>query len=398
MRLIHTFNDPNLAQEFASFLLSQGIEYQLEQNINNDWGSTNYGNITTDLWIINEDDLDKVTDWFAEFDQNPFNPKFKVNTNPVELAPANLEEEPQTNPASHFSNKRIPGVPHLVPQQPLGPVTMYCLLLCILLFLFSGATTPEIENRGPLSNLLYPALMSPVKKALLYDYPYAFEVIDRFIETQGIEKLQGDTIAPEARELLEKVSHTPYWQGFYEKFLFHLKNPDSPWDFTVPMFEKIRQGEIWRVMSPAFLHSDLFHLFFNMIWLIVIGKQIEQRLGKWRYILFILLAGIFSNTAQYLMSGFNFLGFSGILCAMITFIWVRQKEAAWEGYQLQGATIGFILFFIFTMFALQLISFGLEVAEQATFTPGVANTAHLSGAFLGYFLGKIPYFSWRGLS
>lgn len=396
MRLIHTFNDPTLAQNFASFLSKKGVEYQLEQNINNDWGSPDYGNVITELWIISEDDLEKVTEWFAEFNQNPYEPKFQSTGEVVELLPTNLEEEPKKEPSSYFLHNRIPGATRIVPQQPLGPVTLYCLLACILLFLFSLASTPDIETRGPMANLLYPALMSPVKKALLYDYPNAFELIDRFIDAHGIEKLQGNTVTPEAKELMEQVSHTPYWQGLYDKVVYHLQNPDSPWNFNAPMFEKIRQGEIWRVMSPAFLHSDLFHLFFNMIWLIVIGKQIEQRLGKWRFILFIILTGIFSNTAQYLMSGFNFLGFSGILCAMITFIWVRQREAAWEGYQLQGATIGFILFFIFTMFALQLISFGLEVIQQTPFSPGVANTAHLSGALLGYVLGKVSYFSWKG--
>lgn len=396
MRLIHVFKDPVLAQTFAAFLAKKGVDYQLEQNVDKDWGSTDYGIVSTELWTINEEDLEAVNQWFAEFNHNPSDPQFQITEESFKQFPEEelLEKEPHI--LLEPENKDT--VFRRAPQQPLGPVTLYCLLTCICLFLFSLATTPEIKMPNQMTNIPYPVLLSPVKKALLYDYPEAFELIDRFVNTFGLEKLQDhQPLSPEGIVLVEKFAQTPYWQGMYDKIVSHLQHPEAPWDFNAPLFEKIRQGEIWRLMTPVFLHSDLFHLFFNMIWLIVIGKQIEQRLGKKRYIFFLLLTGIFSNTAQYLMSGSNFLGFSGILCAMIAFIWVRQKQAAWEGYQLQGSTMGFILFFICTMLAIQLISFGLEVYEQTPFSPGIANTAHLSGAFLGYVLGKMPYFSWRGV-
>ena len=44
---------------------------------------------------------------------------------------------------------------------------------------------------------------------------------------------------------------------------------------------------------PILLHADIFHLFFNMLWLIVLGKQIEQRLKTGRYVLFILLIAMY---------------------------------------------------------------------------------------------------------
>ena len=86
-----------------------------------------------------------------------------------------------------------------------------------------------------------------------------------------------------------------------------------------------------------------------MIWLAVLGRQMELRLGGFRYLLFILITGIISNIVQYMMSGPNFLGYSGILCAMLSFIWVRQKKAAWEGYVLQDSTMGFMLLFLITI-------------------------------------------------
>ena len=95
------------------------------------------------------------------------------------------------------------------------------------------------------------------------------------------------------------------------------------------------------------------------------------------------------------MSGSNFIGFSGVLCAMITFTWFRQKHAAWEGYDLLPMTMAFISLFVVAMFGIQLLSFFLEINGIAPITPGVANTAHLTGAFAGYLLARSNLFSWQ---
>jgi GlpG protein len=131
-----------------------------------------------------------------------------------------------------------------------------------------------------------------------------------------------------------------------------------------------------------------------MLWLLILGKQMERKISIPRYLLFMLLVGIFSNTMQYLMSGSDFIGFSGILTGMITFVWFRQKKAPWEGYQLQPATMGFITVFILGIAGLQMISFFMEISGARALAPQIANTAHLSGAFLGYLFSKVPFFAW----
>ena len=99
-------------------------------------------------------------------------------------------------------------------------------------------------------------------------------------------------------------------------------------------FEKIRQGEVWRLFTPCLLHFDFLHILFNMAWLWILGKQIEERIHWKKLGLLILIVGIVSNTAQYLVSGPSFLGFSGIVVGMAGFIWMRQRNAPWEGYPL----------------------------------------------------------------
>lgn len=390
MRLICTFDNQKQAYQLSAFLTSQGVENKLEVTKINEWDSPEYGNVTCRLWVYDEEQTDAAMKFADEFMQNPNDPRFHLSAHPFQKSsPILLKPDAIETP----SRKRIVGPP--AKEQPLGVVTLYTLMICILLLVVDTFTSPAYHN---ISRTIptTPVFTSSINKGLLYDYPKAYELIDRLVSSYGIESLQNpETLPQPGQNLLQQFNQTPYWQGFYEQFVEHVKQPEKPVAINAPMFEKIRQGEWWRLFTPALLHSDLFHLFFNMVWLVVLGRQMEQKLGSFRYLLFIVFTAVFSNTAQYLMSGANFLGFSGVLCAMLAFIWVRQRKAGWEGYQLDKNTFRFITVFILLMFALQNLSFFLEVYSNTFMPISVANTAHLSGAFMGYILAHLPFFTWH---
>src|SRR5690606_11843400 len=146
------------------------------------------------------------------------------------------------------------------------------------------------------------------------------------------------------------------------------------------LFARIRQGEIWRLISPVVLHSDLLHILFNMLWLWYLGRPIEHRIGPMRTLLLSLCVGVGSNTIQYLMTGPFFIGYSGIITGLAGFIWMRERKAPWEGYPLNKSTIFFLLFFIGAIFLLQVVSFCLQIFSSIKFAPSIANTAHITGA------------------
>ena len=220
-------------------------------------------------------------------------------------------------------------------------------------------------------------------------------VIDKLDRAFGIEKLRNlNDLPPDGQILLQKYRNTPYWKGFYEQVVAYFSD-STPFSINAPLFEKIRTGEVWRALSPAFLHQNIFHLFFNMIWLIVLGKLMEERLGALQFALFVVLTAVISNSAQYLMSGSNFIGISGVICAMLGFIFARQQRAPWEGYSLNPGVLSFMFFFIVAMVALQTLSFVLEVFWKESFVPGIANTAHVAGAIAGYLIGRSNLFGLR---
>lgn len=60
---------------------------------------------------------------------------------------------------------------------------------------------------------------------------------------------------------------------------------------AAPLFEQwglspaaVGQGELWRLLTSGFLHFGLIHIAFNMIALWVIGRDLEQVLGRVRFL------------------------------------------------------------------------------------------------------------------
>lgn len=371
MRIVGSFQDPRQALAFSQFLGKHEIAHQVELIQNSDWGSTEYGTRRCEIWVHEEEQWPEALKWYQAFVANPSDPLFEFDPHHV--------SGPVPPPKSHVDWNKL----------PIGWITRGILLLCCALFFSNMLFPPPAETTGQMPFILS---TSPIEKELLYDYPKAYEILNRLVDTYGLKSLSDpNTLPPAGQALVKEFSQTPYWQGFYTI----LEKKEVSLDANAPLFEKIRQGQVWRLFTPALLHGSLLHIFLNMLWLIALGKQIEEHLGPWRYIFFIIVTAIFSNTAQYFMSGANFIGFSGVLCAMLTFILARQHTAPQERYQLERPTIIFMLIYIGGMAVIQLFSFFLEAFAEISIPTGIANTAHLAGAVIGFVLGKLQYFSER---
>jgi membrane associated rhomboid family serine protease len=98
----------------------------------------------------------------------------------------------------------------------------------------------------------------------------------------------------------------------------------------------ILQGEVWRLFTPIFLHSErsLLHIIFNMLILYWVGRQLEERFGSREFVTFYLSAGVFAEVVNLAVEVAGLapfsrgLGASGAVTAALVlyaFLYPRQQ-------------------------------------------------------------------------
>ncbi len=384
MRTLAKFSNEEEARKFSFFLKKQGIANKIDVEKN-----------SFSLWVEDEDDLLKAQNFFDQWKRGALLlPEVRVEETPP---PENseMEEEEFVEDEEPFVEEEA-NAPELVPRPRRKHfiLTGLFFLLCILFFLIHLFQSYDWQT--PSKGIF---LDTPIQNALLYDNPSILQEVNQYLMEHPVAldiDLHKDfqKIPLEMQDMLKKGSALPVWPGLESYLKEKWKTPEKKLP-SFPMFEKIRQGQIWRLVSPAFFHENLLHILFNVLWLWVLGKQIESRLSKIKYLSLVLVIALFTNTCQYLMSGYKFLGYSGVIMGLVGFIWMRQKVAPWEGYPLSKSALLFIGIYILSLFVLQFFSFGLEVVGVHLFSANIANTAHISGGILGLILGRFPFFSRR---
>ena len=368
MRLVGTLQNENDARRLAGYLKRKGIENNCDVSFDAQSGHMSY-----QLWVHDEDRIHEAQSAFDQFMAGPANAAFDV---PITERYREPEEEP---PAEEIAPER----------KIRTPFTTFIMSLCALIFLLNLLEENSVFQESGVQNVL---LITPIQELLLFDLPPAIEELEKIIEKHQIQK--GGDLTVEVKAEIDELNKIPFWRGVYDWFLLKVTGKDTTLS-EGPLFEKIRQGEVWRLFSPALLHSQFLHILFNMIWVWILSRPIEQRIGVARLAALSLASGIGSNIAQYLMSGPFFIGYSGVVMGLAGFIWMREKIAPWEGYPLNRATILFLLLFIGGMFLLQTTSFILQIFTSLSFEPNIANTAHIAGALIGASLARLPLFAMR---
>ena len=128
-----------------------------------------------------------------------------------------------------------------------------------------------------------------------------------------------------------------------------------------------------RLIGPAFFHFSWLHIVFNTMWWWQLGGSIEKKLGKICLVNLLLISAIVSNFGQYMVSGANFGGLSGVVYALVGFVWWFGYLAPEQGLSLAKPVVAFLLFWLVLGFVDLL-------------PVNVANTAHLLGLISGCLL------------
>jgi Uncharacterized membrane protein (homolog of Drosophila rhomboid) len=147
-------------------------------------------------------------------------------------------------------------------------------------------------------------------------------------------------------------------------------------------FAEIRSGEVWRLITPIFIHFGWLHILFNMLWLRDLGSMVEGRQSSFHLLALVLVIAIISNAAQlYFGRNPNFGGMSGVVYGLLGYIWIRGKLDPGSGLYLHTSTVIMMLVWF--------------VACLSGMLGLIANTAHAAGLGLGVFWGWLSSLRYR---
>ncbi len=370
MRLIGHLENEDDVRRLSLFLKGKGIETSFDGSFD-----ANTGHMSYQLWGYEEDQALEAQEEFERFLKKPSDSMYDI---PITETPSPEETKVLEEPTK--------------PKTSFTPLTAFIIALCGFIYLLNLVEEISIKKSAGKEAAVF---MTDVQLSLFYDVPPPIEKLEAVIKKYKIEPDQKiENLPPEALREVQALEKMPFWRGGYDWILLKIKG-ENTFHAEGAMFQKIREGEVWRIFSPAVLHIGLLHLLFNMLWAWILSRPIERKMGALRLLILVLFVGVGSNTAQYLMGGPFFLGYSGVVMGLAGFTWMREKIAPWEGYPLQRSTMLFLLIFVGAMFLIQAASFGMQIFTNVNFSPNIANTAHITGALLGALLGRFSFFAER---
>lgn len=156
-----------------------------------------------------------------------------------------------------------------------------------------------------------------------------------------------------------------------------------------PVWSNIRAGEVWRLVTPMFIHFGWPHIIFNLMAVWSLGGQIENRLKTGWFLLMVIAIACVSNVAQVVVDTWwmktelypfvgNFGGMSGVNYGLFGFIFVRTALFQDRNYVLSPGTS--LIMFIWLVLCIASNFGGPNFG-------GVANSAHVVGLLAGMAIG-----------
>jgi GlpG protein len=294
-------------------------DYLLVQGIENDVEAEKDG--TWAVWIRAEDELDRAKAELEAFRASPSDPKFKSTARVA----VDVKEQKRREQAEY--EKRLKQRRHLF--RPLtgygfGPVTYILIFICVGVFIVSRFGKD------------YSHLLS------LY---ISEKDISNFAEASFLDAVK------------ERFIHFQY------------------------LLPEIRQGEVWRLFTPIFMHFSVIHILFNMLWLRDLGSMIEGRQSSLLLLLLVLVIAAISNVSQYFWGGPDFGGMSGVVYGLFGYIWIRGKIDPGSGLIMDRRNSSMMIIWLIFCFT------GL--------VGPIANGAHLSGMLVGMAWGWLSGLKYR---
>lgn len=133
--------------------------------------------------------------------------------------------------------------------------------------------------------------------------------------------------------------------------------------------------QFWRYFSHTLVHLSPLHILFNLCWWWIFAGAIERHLGAFALITLYFLSGVISGVAQNCASGPAFFGLSGVVYAVMGFVFTADKFGKTQGTLLPQGFFTMLVIGILFGFVSPLI--GVQMG----------NAAHISGLITGLICG-----------
>lgn len=276
------------------------------------------------VWIENDDDREKAEQTLARFQENPDAEEFSAAVGLADKqARAEAKKHAEMRRRQIDLSKRWGGSWwHAYPSTQI--ITVLCIAVVVLTTDWQARRTgmfglPDTCDKIP----------SPLLDALFFQAPTGID----FTESGGAYR---------------------YWEPQRLK-------------------EILKTGELWRLVTPAFIHFGVVHILFNMMWLRSMGMAIEFVRGTRRFLGIVLITAVVSHTAQFVWSGPAFGGMSGVVYGLIGYVWMRGRTMPQMGLGLTPNQVVYAILW-------------LVLCMGGAFGP-IANAAHLGGFIAGMLIG-----------
>ena len=155
-------------------------------------------------------------------------------------------------------------------------------------------------------------------------------------------------------------------------------NIDIPAAWGVKDNILIMQGQVWRFITPIFLHGSIVHLGFNMYALFALGPTLERFYKHWRYLVLFLLGGFAGNVLSFMFTKNPSLGASTAIFGLLG----AEGVLIYQNREIFGATARRALPQV-VMIAVINLMIGLSI-------PAIDNWGHIGGLVGG------TLFAWFG--
>lgn len=165
---------------------------------------------------------------------------------------------------------------------------------------------------------------------------------------------------------------------------FDLNMADRAFDgFAMRASDIVSGTHTWTLLSHMFMHGDLMHLAGNMYFLYVVGDNLEDSLGRLRFLGLYLVCGFAAAAAQIAAdptSGIYMVGASGAIAGLfgMYLLWFRHASLTFMFVVYQKKLSPMAFFAIWLAFNI----LGLMMAGE-----GVAYWAHIGGFVAGLIIG-----------